>query len=209
MVTISIPGGVRLAEKTMNAGSASSAGCRSWGRPALSCRIHVIMDTFDPARDRCRPRRRAQLYRRATDATSECAVQRRYDLPSYALIDIDDFAGGVLKYLRAHPVERLTLAGGFAKFAKFAQGRLDLHSARSRVDVAVLAGRLAALGGDPAALHAAAGAGEVRAAAGTLREPLAGDVARRAREVALATLSGKTAVAIVDRGGEPLARVSG
>ncbi len=44
------------------------------------------------------------------------------------------FAGGLLKYLRSHPVDRLTLAGGFAKFTKLAQGALDLHSARSSVD---------------------------------------------------------------------------
>jgi cobalt-precorrin-5B (C1)-methyltransferase len=150
----------------------------------------------------------------ATGATSERAVQRLYDLPPHALIDMGDFAGGTLKYLRAHPVERLTMAGGFAKFAKLAQGQLDLHSARGRVDVAALAGILGGLGGKPSALRAAqaaAGAGEVLAAAGALREPLARDVARRAREVALATLSGKTAVevAIVDRGGEFLARVGG
>ena len=56
----------------------------------------------------------------ATGATSERAVQQLYDLPEHALIDMGDFVGGVLKYLRSHPVERLTLAGGFAKFAKLA-----------------------------------------------------------------------------------------
>ena len=57
-----------------------------------------------------------------------------YDLPELALIDMGDFVGGVLKYLRRHPVPRLTLAGGFAKMAKLAEGHLDLHSARSRID---------------------------------------------------------------------------
>jgi cobalt-precorrin-5B (C1)-methyltransferase len=45
-----------------------------------------------------------------------------------------DFAGGLLKYLRAHPVPRLTIAGGFAKITKLAQGALDLHSGRSQVE---------------------------------------------------------------------------
>jgi cobalt-precorrin-5B (C1)-methyltransferase len=44
-----------------------------------------------------------------------------------------DFAGGLLKYLRVHPVLRLTIAGGFAKLTKLAQGALDLHSGRSQV----------------------------------------------------------------------------
>jgi cobalt-precorrin-5B (C1)-methyltransferase len=50
-----------------------------------------------------------------------------------------DFAGGLLKYLRAHPVPRLTIAGGFAKLTKLAQGALDLHSGRSQVDMTWLA----------------------------------------------------------------------
>ena len=71
-------------------------------------------------------------------------MQRLYDLPEHALIDMGDFVGGTLKYLRRHPVARLTLAGGFAKLAKLAAGHLDLHSSRSRVDGAGLARLLAA-----------------------------------------------------------------
>ncbi|MEM6464689.1 MAG: cobalt-precorrin-5B (C(1))-methyltransferase, partial [Pseudomonadota bacterium] len=51
-----------------------------------------------------------------------------------------DFAGGLLKYLRKHPIARLTVAGGFAKLTKLAQGAMDLHSSRSRVDMEFLAG---------------------------------------------------------------------
>jgi cobalt-precorrin-5B (C1)-methyltransferase len=43
----------------------------------------------------------------STGAASERAVQRLYDLPDHALIDMGDFAGGTLKYLRGHPVVRL------------------------------------------------------------------------------------------------------
>jgi cobalt-precorrin-5B (C1)-methyltransferase len=49
----------------------------------------------------------------ATGATSERAVQLLYDLPDHALIDMGDFVGGMLKYLRRHPIERLTIDGGF------------------------------------------------------------------------------------------------
>ena len=148
----------------------------------------------------------------STGATSERAVQVLYELPEQALIDMGDFVGATLKYLRRRPVGRLTLAGGFAKFAKLAAGHLDLHSARSRVDVAGLAALLAELGADAAIVEAArraAGAGEVLAIAGEHGKALADAVAMRAREVALATLAGETAieVAIVDRGGHFLARV--
>ena len=214
-VTISIPGGERLAEKTMNARLGIVGGLSILGTTGIvvpySCSswIYSIQRGIDVARAAG-----LEHIAAATGATSERAVQHLYDLPQHSLIDMGDFAGGVLKYLRSHPVERLTLAGGFAKFAKLAQGQLDLHSARSRVDIGALAGVLAALGADPAVAQAAgraAGAGEVLAVAGALREPLARDVARRSREVALATLSGRTAVevAIVDRSGEFLARVGG
>jgi cobalt-precorrin-5B (C1)-methyltransferase len=40
----------------------------------------------------------------------------------------------MLKYLRGHPVPRVTIAGGFGTSTKLAQGALDLHSGRSQVD---------------------------------------------------------------------------
>ena len=50
------------------------------------------------------------------------------------MLDMGDFAGGLLKYLKVHPVPRLTIAGGFGKLTKLAQGARDLHSGRSQVD---------------------------------------------------------------------------
>ena len=47
-----------------------------------------------------------------------------------------DFVGGMLKYLRRHPVPRVTIAGGVAKMTKLAQGLTDLHSKRGEVDLA-------------------------------------------------------------------------
>ena len=75
----------------------------------------------------------------ATGRTSEAAVKALYDLPETALLDMGDFVGGTLKYLRTHPVQRVTIAGGIAKITKLAQGMLDLHSARGRVELGALA----------------------------------------------------------------------
>jgi cobalt-precorrin-5B (C1)-methyltransferase len=50
----------------------------------------------------------------ATGATSEAAVRKLYDLPEQALIDMGDFVGGMIKYLRTHPVPRVTIAAGIA-----------------------------------------------------------------------------------------------
>ena len=60
-----------------------------------------------------------------------------------------DFIGGLLKYLRRHPVPRMTIAGGFAKMVKLAQGHGDLHSARSQIDFTQLAEMAAKAGLDP------------------------------------------------------------
>jgi len=214
-VTIAIPGGERLAEKTMNARLGIVGGLSILGTTGVvvpySCSswIHSIRSGIDVARAAGLDHIAA-----STGATSERAVQRLYDLPDHALIDMGDFVGGTLKYLRGHPVARLTIAGGFAKLAKLAGGHLDLHSARSRVDTAALGAMLAALGADNATVNAAgaaAGAAEILALAGGREGALARLVAAGAREVALATLSDKTAVevAIVDREGGFLARVGG
>ena len=56
------------------------------------------------------------------------------------MIDMGDFVGGMLKYLRAHPVPNVAIGGGFAKLCKLAQGNLDLHLGRSQVDLGWLAG---------------------------------------------------------------------
>jgi cobalt-precorrin-5B (C1)-methyltransferase len=211
-VTISIPGGEALAAKTLNRRLGIVGGLSILGTTGIvvpySCSawLHSIHRGIDVARAAGAPHIAA-----STGSTSEAAVQRLYALPELALIDMGDFVGGTLKYLRRHPVPRVTLAGGFGKLAKLAQGHLDLHSDRSRVDVAALAACLHDLGAPREIVDAAAacsGANEVLATttpeyAASLSER----VARAAREVALATLAGETAVdvAIFDRRGELLA----
>ncbi len=76
-----------------------------------------------------------------TGSTSEDAVRAHFDLPLEAMLDMGDFAGGLLKYIRANPVPRVTIGGGFGKMVKLAQGAMDLHSGRSQVDFAWLAER--------------------------------------------------------------------
>ena len=75
----------------------------------------------------------------ATGNQSEALAKSLYDFEDIACLDMGDFVGGLVKYLRQHPIPKLTLAGGFAKFTKLAQGAIDLHSARSQVDFEILA----------------------------------------------------------------------
>ena len=126
--------------------------------------------------------------------------------PEAALLDMGDFAGGTLKYLRDHPVARLSIAGGFGKLSKLAAGHLDLHSGKSQVDLAGLADVAGDIGGDAAlrtGIVAANTANEALELARQAGLPLADAVAARARQTALATLAGSTAVEVlvVDRTG--------
>jgi cobalt-precorrin-5B (C1)-methyltransferase len=135
-----------------------------------------------------------------TGSTSEKTVCSRYELTESALIDMGDFAGAVLKYLRKEPVEKLTLCGGFAKLCKLAQGEMDLHSSRSRLDFTQLAQWMKEAGGD-AQLQ------EKTATANTALEVIElaikhnigmGDlVALRAKEAALAVVSGHCEVEVI------------
>jgi cobalt-precorrin-5B (C1)-methyltransferase len=214
VVTVAIPGGEELAKRTANprlgiAGGLSILGttgivipysCSSW--------IHSIHRGIDVARAAG-----AERVIASTGRTSEAAAQKLYDVPDYALIDMGDFAGGLLKYVRSHPIAHLVIAGGFGKLAKLAQGELDLHSARSRFDAAHLAA-LAEGAGLPApvvsGIAPAASAGEALAlaASSSAAERLAETVAKAARATALATLAGGTAVEVLvfDRAGDLLGR---
>jgi cobalt-precorrin-5B (C1)-methyltransferase len=147
-VEISVPGGTKIAERTLNGrlgilGGLSILGTTGVVTPySCSAWIHSIHRGIDVARA-------AGLTHvaGATGATSEDAVRKLYDLPEQALIDMGDFVGGMIKYLRAHPVPRVGIAGGIAKMTKLAQGRLDLHSRRGEVDLPDLAERVLAAGG--------------------------------------------------------------
>jgi cobalt-precorrin-5B (C1)-methyltransferase len=150
-VEIAVPGGEALAAKTMNGRLGIVGGLSILGTTGIvvpySCSawIHSIHSGIDVARA-------AGLTHiaGATGAASEAAVQKLHGLPEMALIDMGDFVGGMLKYVRKHPVPRVTVAGGVGKMTKLAQGVLDLHSRRGSVDLGVLAGLAEKSGGSGA-----------------------------------------------------------
>ncbi|MER5257036.1 cobalt-precorrin-5B (C(1))-methyltransferase [Streptomyces sp. NPDC002855] len=149
-----------------------------------------------------------------TGSTSEKTVVAEYGLPEIALLDMGDFAGAVLKYVRRHPVDRLTVCGGFAKLSKLAAGHLDLHSARSQVDKPFLA-ELARRGGADEALAAEVAGANTGLAALQLCQargiPLGDLVAVAARDEALSVLRGAPVavdVICIDRAGTVVGRSS-
>lgn len=206
-VTVSIPGGETLAEKTMNGRLGIIGGLSILGTTGVvipySCAswIHSIHRGIDVARAAGLTHVAA-----ATGSTSEAAVQKWFDLGDQALIDMGDFAGGLLKYLRKHPISRLTLAGGFGKLAKLAQGHLDLHSSRSRLDMTALSNTAARAGADTPTTEIIkmANTGQQALDVADAAGVRLGDViAAQARATALATVGGDVAidVLIFDRTG--------
>ncbi|MGH6854621.1 MAG: cobalt-precorrin-5B (C(1))-methyltransferase [Aestuariivirga sp.] len=139
-IEISIPDGEALAKKTWNprlgiVGGLSILGTTGIVHP-FSCAAWIA--SIHSGVDVARAMGLAHVAG-STGSTSEDAVRAHYLLPLEAMLDMGDFAGGLLKYLRDHPVARLTIGGGFGKIVKLAQGALDLHSGRSQVDLDWLA----------------------------------------------------------------------
>ena len=207
VVTVGVEGGEALAAKTLNGRLGIVGGLSILGTTGVvvpySCAawIDTIRRGIDVAR--------AMGVRHvagSTGSASEAAVARLHGLPEVALLEMGDFAGGMLKYLRTHPVPLVTVAGGVAKMTKLAQGRLDLHSKRGGADMAALAGWAGASGPEVAA--GVAGANTV-AEAFALCPALGDRVAAGAWETAAEVLRGtgvELEVVVFDREGRLMGR---
>jgi len=212
-IEISIPGGEKLAAKTLNARLGILGGLSILGTTGVvvpySCAAWIasIHQGIDVARATG-----VGHIAGATGRTSEAAVKALYGLTDGALIDMGDFVGGMLKYLRDHPVPRITIAGGVAKITKLAQGLLDLHSARGSVDLPALADMARESGGSEELANTIRGANTTAEAFDVaLRDGISlGDaVAARAWETAAAVLAGsgsKLDIVIFDREGKLVGR---
>ncbi|MBO0734756.1 MAG: cobalt-precorrin-5B (C(1))-methyltransferase [Methylocapsa sp.] len=213
IVEISIPGGEEIAKRTLNARLGITGGLSILGTTGIvvpySCSawIETIHRGIDVARA-CGITHIAG----STGAASEAAIKALHGLPDIALIEMGDFAGGMLKYLRGHPISKVTIAGGFAKMTKLAQGLLDLHSRRGGVDIAWLVACCAEAGASAdfaARASAACSAGELLHLARHEGIVVAPPVAQAAWRTAAKALRGaKIAleIAVFGRNGELLAR---
>ncbi|MEM1362963.1 MAG: cobalt-precorrin-5B (C(1))-methyltransferase [Pseudomonadota bacterium] len=204
-ITLSVPSGLELAEKTWNprlgiVGGISILGTTGVVRP-FSCAAWIasIHRGIDVARAEG-----LSHVAGSTGATSERAVQHLYGLPDHAMLDMGDFVGGLLKYLAKHPIDRVTIGGGIGKMTKLSQGARDLHSKRSQVDFAAL-GDLARANG----LADVSGAGTALEALGIAGPGLAQVVAQRALGT-VQDILGPSAVradtVVIDRAGNVIAR---
>jgi cobalt-precorrin-5B (C1)-methyltransferase len=202
-IEVSVPGGEALAQKTWNprlgiVGGISILGTTGIVNP-FSCAAWIA--SIHRGIDVARANGIAHVAG-CTGSTSEDYVRQHYGLPLEAMLDMGDFVGGLLKYLRAHPVARLTIGGGVGKMVKLAQGAMDLHSGRSQVDFHWLAERVTPALRD--AVLRANTAHEVFELAGPT---LAQTVAREALSHARAVLGSavQTDVMVISRDGKLIA----
>src|SRR5258708_11746187 len=213
LVEVSVPGGEKIAERTLNGGLGIVGGLSILGSTGIvvpySCAawIHSIYRGIDVARAMG-----LDHVAGSTGAPSEAAVQKLHALHEVALIDMGDFVGGMLKYLRRNPVARVTVAGGMGKMTKLGQGLLDLHSRRGDVDLnwlatmTIQAGGAAELAERVAHANTAKEAFELAEAAGI---DVAGQVAEAAWATAAKVLRDSDIAletVIFDRTGQLLAR---
>ncbi|ABM62693.1 cobalt-precorrin-5B (C(1))-methyltransferase [Halorhodospira halophila] len=210
---LAIEDGERLAAQTLNPRLGIEGGLSVLGTTGLlvpfSCAawIDAIQRGIDVARAAG-----IEHVAGSTGRTSEQAVQAYHQLPDEALIDMGDFVGGMLKYLRRYPVPRVTIAGGVAKITKLAQGFLDVHSRRGQADLAALAETAGRLGADATCREVMATANTVaeafdRAQAAGL--PLGDAVAREAQQTALNLIDpacSEVEVLLFDRRGQRVGR---
>ncbi len=213
VVEIGIPGGVKIAERTLNGRLGIVGGLSILGTTGIvvpySCSawIHSIHRGIDVA-----VAAGITHIAGSTGSTSEAAIKALHGLPDIALIEMGDFVGGMLKYLRVHPVRRITIAGGFGKMTKLAQGMLDLHSRRGTVDLSQVAAWVKLAGGQNSLadrIHGANTAKEAYDLAMAAGLNIATLVAERAWTPAATVLRGTDVlldVALFDRAGTLIGR---
>ncbi|MAH87146.1 MAG: cobalt-precorrin-5B (C(1))-methyltransferase [Kiloniella sp.] len=210
IITLSIPGGEVMAQQTLNPRLGVLGGLSILGTTGIvipySCSswIHSIHRGIDVAR--------ALGLTHVIGSTgdrSEQAARQLFKASDESLLDMGDFAGGMLKYLARHPVPRVTIAGGIGKLTKLAQGALDLHSGRSQVDIGYLTELIDAHHpGVPVDWSEIDTAAQALLACDTAGLPLGDLVAAKAQQTAQMVLSAESRVDILvfDRSGRLVGR---
>ncbi|BDV44398.1 cobalt-precorrin-5B C(1)-methyltransferase [Geotalea uraniireducens] len=150
-VTVSIPNGEELAQKTLNArlgilGGLSILGTTGIVRPISA---QAWTDTIDSAVDVALAGGTSTVVL-STGRTSELAAQAFFErtapLPEEAFVMMGDHVGYALRACLGKGVPRVVLAGQFAKLLKIACGHEQTHVSSAELDLRELASWLAATG---------------------------------------------------------------
>jgi len=154
-VSVGIENGEQIALNTMNSrlgiiGGLSILGTTGIVRP-YSCAAYIasIHQGIDVARANNFTHLAA-----STGIASEHAIKEFYQMNEVSMIEMGDFVGAMLKYLRREKInpktgkqiKKLSISAGFGKLTKLANGHLDLNSRQSSIDFQQLANIAKSLG---------------------------------------------------------------
>lgn len=154
-VSVGIENGEQIATNTMNSrlgiiGGLSILGTTGIVRP-YSCAAYIasIHQGIDVARAN-----NVTHLAASTGVASEYAIKNFYHMNDMSLIEMGDFVGAMMKYLRREKVDtktgnqikKLSISAGFGKLTKLANGHLDLNSRQSSIDFKQLASVAKSLG---------------------------------------------------------------
>ena len=213
-VTISVPLGEEMAQKTTNArlgllGGISILGTTGIVRPysTAAFKASVKQEIDVAASDRQR-----ELVLTTGGRSEQYAMALHPQLPANAVVQVGDFIGIALRQCVRRGVERAVIVAMMGKLSKMAAGRMQTHAAGSEVDMDFLAS-LALEAGAPLALaDAIRGANTARHVLELCREggvpQIATHVCERVQQTCTAHAGGELAVHVymVDFGGALLGR---
>lgn len=187
IIEISVPNGEKIAKNTWNGRLGIVGGLSILGTTGVvvpySCSawIHSIHRGIDVARAS-----NVKHIGAAVGNMSEKLLMKEHGFNESDIIDMGDFVGGMLKYLKKKPVPNLSIAGGFAKMSKLADGAMDLHSKRSQVNKKMLAEKMQDLGASNKTITATRSANtalEILQLAKSSDLPIADCIANQAKEI--------------------------
>lgn len=140
-VTISVPGGVRMAKETMNErlgliGGISILGTTGIVRPysTAAYRASIIQAINLAEFDGC-----TEVVVTTGGRSEEYAMKILDHLSTVAFIQVGDFIGASLKALSKTSIKQVTIVGMMGKLSKMADGKTQTHQAGSSVNMPLLA----------------------------------------------------------------------
>jgi cobalt-precorrin-5B (C1)-methyltransferase len=157
VVTLSVPGGEAMAQRTTNGrlgivGGISILGTTGIVRPFSTAAYRAsVVQQIDVA-----AAQGEQVVALATGSRSErAALALLAGIDPVAVVEVGDFTGIALRRAAARGIGRVVFVGMAGKIAKLAAGVMMTHFHRSAVDTALLTEVAAAAGAPPAVVRAA------------------------------------------------------
>lgn len=172
VVTISVPRGVELATRTMNARLGITGGISILGTTGIvePMSLSAYTQSIGCAVDVAVASSLSEVVF-STGRSSERVVELARDLPEVAYVLTGDHMGYAMDCASKKPdLRRITIAGQFGKFTKLASNHFETHCADSTVELGFLADLAVEAGADDALAKRIRGANTAREVFFILRE---------------------------------------